>query len=395
MAKTISKTIYQLSTFKPEQCGIAAWTEDKINYSHGVNPNLRNRVIAINGFRIQSEYADPVDLCIERDKREDYPLAADFVNERGDLASIQHEFGIFGGERGKFIGDYILDFLDRLEKPVMMTTHTVLGDVGDDESDQKRKEIFREILPNIDHVIAISNTARDLLIKEYGINPEKVTMIHHGVHDFEETPEHSRKIIGGLENRFLLSTVGLIRSIRGFEHVIRALPRVVEKHPDLLYMIAGKTHPKEFAEDGSEPYRMGLQKEVQDLHLENNVIFINQWLPLNILLRHIQASDMAITPYRDPKQVSSGILSYNLGLSKPVISTPFAYAKEILADGRGIVLPDFNNPESISEALLEVLDNRELVTQMKERIKPLKEEMMWSNVAKKYIGVEKKLMNSS
>ncbi len=391
--KQESRTIYQVSTFKPEQCGIAAWTEDKINYSHGVNPLFRNRVIAINGFRNLSEYADPVDFGIERDNKKDYVLAAEFANENGDMASIQHEFGIFGGDRGKFIGDYLLDFLDNLKKPVMMTAHTVLGDV-DDERSIKRKELFKEIIPKANHIIAISNTSRELLIKEYGVIPDKITMVYHGVHDFNETIDHSRQIIGGLEGRFVISTVGLVRSKRGFEQVIRALPRVVEKHPDLLYMIAGKTHPKEFGLDGSEPYREKLQEEVKNLNLENNVLFINKWLPLTSLLRYIQASDMAITPYTDPKQISSGVLSYNLGLLKPVISTPFAYAKEVLADGRGIVLPDFNNPESISDALIYVLDNREIVKKMQEKITPFREQMRWPNVAKKYIEVEQKLIDS-
>jgi len=391
--KQNSKTIYQVSTFKPEQCGIAAWTEDKINYSQGINPLFRNRVIAINGFRNLSEYADPVDFGIERDNKKDYPLAAGFANENGDVVSIQHEFGIFGGDRGKFIGDYLLYFLDALQKPVMITAHTVLGDVEDKRS-FKRKELFKEILPKVNHIIAISDTSRKLLVNEYGVAPEKITMIYHGVHDFNETMDHSRQIIGGLEGRFVISTVGLVRFKRGFEQVIRALPRVVEKYPDLLYMIAGKTHPKEFGPNGSEPYRNKLQEEVKNLNLENNVLFINKWLPLTSLLRYIQASDMAITPYTDPKQISSGILSYNLGLLKPVISTPFAYAKEILAEGRGIVLPDFNNPESISNVLMYVLNNREIIKKMQEKIIPFREQMRWPNVAKKYIGVEKKLIDS-
>jgi len=288
------------------------------------------------------------------------------------------------------MGDYALDFLDKTKKPKLITCHTVLKDAEQDKQANERKKVLQKIFPKTDEIIVISNTAKNILIDEYNIDSNKINVILHGVHDFNETTEHAKKLLG-LEDRFVISMVGLVRKKRGFEYVIRALPPVAEKYPEILYVIAGSTHPKEI-ERNREPYREFLEKEVRKLKLEDNVLFVNQYLTLNSLLRHIQASDVGITPYTDSRQVSSGVLSYNLGLEKPVISTPFLYAQEILADGRGIILPDYNNPESISDALMDLLNNREKIQKIIKKIKPFKEQMRWPNVAKKYIEVEKRLI---
>ena len=390
-------TVYNISTFRPEQCGIASWTEDKINYSHGIDPAFRNKVIAVNGFRNKNEYSDFVDFCIDRDNLEDYVDAAKFLNNDSDckVVGIQHEFGIFGGKEinGKRTGNYLLEFINNLKKPIVTTCHTALESPFDKEDIpvfNERKKTLNEILSKSKKVIAISNTAKEILMG-YGVNSEKIEVIMHGTHRFNELPDHSKKILG-LENKFVMSMVGLVRRKRGMEYVIRSLPPVVEKYPNFLFVISGKTHPKEFVGE-KEPYREFLKKEVSRLNLENNVLFVDRYLPLTSLLRHIQASDLCITPYTDPRQTSSGVLSYSLGLEKPVISTPFIYAKELLGNGRGIVLPDFNNPDSMSKAILDLLDNPEKIKSIKEKVAPLKEEMLWENVAKKYIEIEKSLIS--
>ena len=390
-------TVYNISTFRPEQCGIASWTEDKINYSHGIDPAFRNKVIAVNGFRNKNEYSDFVDFCIDRDNLEDYVDAAKFLNNDSDckVVGIQHEFGIFGGKEinGKRTGNYLLEFINNLKKPIVTTCHTALESPFDKEDIpvfNERKKTLNEILSKSKKVIAISNTAKEILMG-YGVNSEKIEVIMHGTHRFNELPDHSKKILG-LENKFVMSMVGLVRRKRGMEYVIRSLPPVVEKYPNFLFVISGKTHPKEFVGE-KEPYREFLKNEVSRLNLENHVLFIDRYLPLNNLLRYIQASDLCITPYTDPRQTSSGVLSYSLGLEKPVISTPFIYAKELLGNGRGIVLPDFNNPDSMSKAILDLLDNPEKIKSIKEKVAPLKEEMLWENVARKYIEIEKSLIS--
>lgn len=390
-------TVYNISTFRPEQCGIAAWTEDKINYSHSIDPSFRNKVIAVNGFRRKNEYSDFVDFCIDRDNLEDYITAAKFLNNNPNskVIGIQHEFGIFGGKEfnGKRIGNYLLEFINHLKKPIVTTCHTALDSPINEEDIpvfNERKKTLKEILSKSQKVIAISNTAKEILIN-YGINSEKIEVIMHGTHKFNESPENSKRILG-LENNFVMSMVGLVRKKRGMEYVIQSLPPIIEKYPNFLFVISGKTHPKEFVGE-KEPYREFLKNEVSKLNLEKNVLFIDRYLPLNSLLRYIQASDLCITPYTDSQQTSSGVLSYSIGLGKPVISTPFKYAKELLSEGRGIVLPDFNNPDSMSQAILYLLNNPEKIQSIKEKVAPLKEEMLWENVAKKYIKIEKSLIS--
>lgn len=385
----MAEKILQVSTFRPERCGIASWTEDVINYCHAENPDLINRVLVINGFRKKSEYADFVDFCIERHNLEDYFEISETINKDDSIkaVSIQHEFGIFGGN----VGDYILPFLDCLKKPKLLTLHTVPREEEGDEKTIERKKVLRKILPKVDQIIAISNTSKQILIDEYQTDPSKLNVILHGTHPFSESPQHAKKILD-LEDNFILSTVGLVRKKRGLEQVIKALPPVVEKFPNLTYVIAGATHPREIESDGRELYREYLKQLTEELGVKDNVRFVNNYLPLNSLLRHIQASDVCITPYTFPGQISSGVLSYCIGLDKPVISTPFLYAQEILGQERGILLPDFNNPESISNSLLHIIENQSEIEKIKKNLQPLKNEMLWSNVAKQYIEIEKKLI---
>lgn len=379
-----------MSTFRPEMCGIATWTEDVINYCHKEDPDLKNRVLVVNGFRKKSEYADFSEFYIERHGFEDYSRVAKEINEDSSIGvvSIQHEFGIFGGN----MGDYLLEFLDHLKKPKLLTLHTVPRYEEKDQKTIDRKIVLGKILPKVDQLMVISETAKNILINEYNAEPSKINVILHGVHPFDETTIDSKKILD-LEDKFVFSTVGLVREKRGLEQVIRALPSVVEKHPNIIYLIAGTTHPREIEENGREPYREQLEVEAKDLGVEKNVVFVNNYLSLNSLLRHIKASDVCITPYTFPGQISSGVLSYCVGLDKPVISTPFLYAKEILSEGRGIVLSKFNDPESISSAMNYLLDKPQKIVEIKRKIEPLKNEMLWSNVARKYIEVEKKLMS--
>ena len=385
------KKVVHVSTFKPEECGIASWTQDVIDYSIHEDPYLINRVVAMNVSRRPEEYPDFVDFCIEKERIEDYIDAAEFLNsdEGTDLVSIQHEFGIFGGNQG----DYLIEFLDRLKKPSLLTCHTVPRQQETDRKSRERREVLSRILPRVTSIMAISQTATNILQTEYKIKPEKISKIYHGTHDFSESRDEAKKIIGNLEDRFVISTVGLVRPKRGMEKVIHALPDVVKKHPHMLYHIAGKTHPKKLI-NGNDPYRKMLQEETRRLGLEDNIRFTNHYLPLNSLLRNIRASDLGITPYSNVGQISSGVLSYYLGLGVPVISTPFLYAQEVLADGRGIILPELDNSDAITDTLLDVLDNPKKLEQMKANMAPFTEQMRWPNVAKQYVKEERKLIKT-
>lgn len=400
-SKSSGEVVYHLSTFRPEKCGIAYWTEDKINYLHDLDASLRNRVIAVNGFRQTYEYGDMVDYTFQRDDIEDYRRAAEFVNKNLEarLVWIEHEFGIFGGTHKNSLtgqesrtGSHLKAFLEEVDRPVGITLHTVLKDAEENELTLARKKVLLEVLDQVDRVVAISNMAKKILETEYEVSPDKIETIYHGVHDFKETTEQAKKILG-FEDRFVLSTTGLIRKKRGMEHVIRALPEVVDKHPEVLYVIAGATHPKEVV-GGIDVYRGELEREVFSRGLESNVLFVNKTLPLNSLLRYIQASDVCITPYSAPNQISSGVLSYCVGLSKPVISTPFMYAREVLGQGRGIILSDFGNSDSIAKAILGLMEDGERIERIKDNIRPFRGQMRWINVAKAYHRVERELINS-
>jgi len=383
--------VIQVSTFPPEKCGIATYTYDIINYSHKLDPDMQNRVLAINGYRQPNEYGDFVPFLIDKQNKESFTWAAGSINmdDRIKVVSLQHEYGIFGGEEGS----HVLDFVNAVEKPIVSTFHTVI--TGEQWEKQGysllRHSILEELGELSDKIIVISNVAKDILIKEYGIDPGKIRVTHHGFHDFDESVEDSKKILG-LEDRTILSTVGLLRPKRGMEYVIRALPQVVENHPEILYMIPGSTHPKEIKE-GRDPYREMLIREVEALGLENNVQLIDRYLPLESLQRHINASDICITPYLFHPQSSSGVLTYCLGHLKPTVSTPFLYAQEMLADGRGL-LSEYKDPDSMAKQINKLLDNPELMNRIIAKLTKFAPHMRWENVARQYLDAYKEVMNN-
>jgi len=393
--------VYKVSTWQRE-CGIASWTSDQIEYARKADSSLVHRVIAVDPER--RIYNGDVEFDIRRDVKKDYKKAAEQVsqNPNGTVVSIEHEFGIFGGEKGKCMGDYLLHFLENLEVPAMITCHTLLGESRDDPDSNKRKQIFREIIPHAQKFIAISHTARRILTEQYDVPNDRIRVIYHGAHEFPETKAQARAKIENevpeIRGRTLAGTFGLVRKVKGIEHNIRALPQIIDRHPELIYVVVGETHPGEM-ENGREPYRESLQKEVANLGLENNVLFINQFLPRTDLLRWMKAADLFMAAYGDPHQISSGPTSYCIGLGTPVIATPFAYTKEILAEGRGILLPTFDPellPSAIAEKVKDFLNDREERTkEIIRSIEPFKrrEPLMWSDVAQAYIEEARNLMH--
>jgi len=394
------KTVYKVSTWQRE-CGIASWTGDQIEYARRTDPSLVHRVIAVDPDR--RIYNGDVEFDIRRDVKEDYKKAAEQVNQNSNgVVSIEHEFGIFGGERGKWMGDYLLHFLANLEVPAMITCHTLLGESRDDPDSNKRKQIFREIIPHVQKFIAISHTARSILTEQYDIPQDRIRVIYHGAHEFPETKAQARAKIEDevpeIRGRILTGTFGLVRRVKGIEHNIRALPQIIDRHPELIYAVVGETHPGEI-EDGREPYRELLQAEVEKLGLENHVLFVNQFLPRTDLLRWMKAADLFMATYGDPHQISSGPTSYCVGLGTPVIATPFVYAKELLAGGRGILLPTFDSeflPDIIAEKVKDFLDDKkERTKEIIRSIEPFKrrETLMWPDVAQAYVKEARNLMH--
>lgn len=365
-----------LSTYVPKPCGIATFTHDLLRHIDNYNILIPSRVIAINGKNEEYDYPEEVVKIIEMDKIDDYREASDFVNNSDiEILSIQHEYGIFGGE----YGEYLLEFLSNLKKPCVTTLHTVLPNPT-----QKMREIVRKISEKSSSIVVMTNLGRELLKEFYGISKRKIELIYHGVPFFYLRPTDYFKEKINLKDKIVLSTFGLLSRGKGLEYVIYALPKILEEFPNVVYLIIGATHPNVVRNEG-ESYREFLMKEAERLGVKDNVIFVNKFLPINELLEYLGATDIYITPYLNPGQITSGTLSYAIGCGKACISTPYLYAKDIFEDGKRGILVNFRDPEGISESVLYLLKNPEKKKQIERESYKLGQKMRWEKVAWDYL----------
>jgi glycosyltransferase involved in cell wall biosynthesis len=366
------KRIAYLSTYPPRECGIATFTKDLLNAINGLNKFRPPVVVAVNEKETIYNYDRKVKWQIERDSIEDYVQAARYVNSSDiDLVNLQHEFGLFGGDYGQ----YINYFLDNVEKPVVTTLHTVQFD-----SDPRAQAVLRDIVAKSASIVVITRIALEILEKQ-GISCEKAVVIPHGCPFIPFVPSESVKASLGLKGRFVLSTFGLISRGKGIEYAIRALPSVVEKEPRIIYLIIGETHPEVRKNEG-ESYRKKLIRLVEELQLEKHVRFHNRFLAKRELTKFLQATDVYVTSYISPNQISSGTLAYALGAGRAVISTPYLHAQDVLAEGRGLFCK-FKDPNSIAVCMDKLLD-KNLRETMQRKAYKYSRRFVWSNVAKEY-----------
>jgi glycosyltransferase involved in cell wall biosynthesis len=331
-------------------------------------------VISIDDRRLFKPTFEGFEHKIGRDFLEDYLLMADFLNQSSvDVVNIQHEFGIFGGEAG----EYICGFLDKLNRPVATTLHTVLPNFED-----RAKEVFHEVVEKSTAIVVLNQTTRDL-VKQYGVPSKKVTIIPHGCPDLPFMPSYKAKPTLGLQNKVVLSTFGLLSKGKGIENVIQALPEIIKKEPNLIYYVLGVTHPQ-VKKHESEAYRNSLLKMAKDLGLRNHVRFLNRFLSKQEIYNYLLATDVYITPYLSPNQVSSGTLSYALAAGKAVVSTPYLHAKEALGEGRGVFCK-FNDPQSIAEKVTEIIEDQKLRRSLEQKAYFYSRNFTWPIVAKKYL----------
>src|SRR5574339_428211 len=336
------KRVAFIGNYLPRQCGIATFTTDLSDAFSEQFPEIQSMVIARNDVLEGYSYGPKVRYELRENNLFDYERAANFLNQHAvDAISLQHEFGIFGGKWGK----YILTLLRNVNAPVVTTLHTVL-----EKPSREQYEVLREVARLSNRLVVMSEHSRNDLMTIYGVPGHKIDFIPHGIHDvpFVDPGFHKDKF--GAEGRHVLMTFGLLSRNKGLEYVIEALPEVVERYPDLLYLVLGATHPHVVATEG-ESYRESLQARVRELGLEDNVLFLYQFVPLKDLKEFIGAANIYITPYLDPEQVVSGTLAYTVGAGKAVISTPYRYAKELLAEGRGVLVP-FRDSKAIAESIL-------------------------------------------
>jgi glycosyltransferase involved in cell wall biosynthesis len=332
------------------------------------------KVISIDGRRLFKPAYEGFEYKIGRDFVEDYVLMADFLNQSSvNVVNIQHEFGIFGGEAG----EYICSFLDTINRPVATTLHTVLPNF-----ENKAKEVFHNVIDRSSVIVVLNETTRSL-VKQYGVPTKKVRLIPHGCPDLPFVPSAKVKPNLGLKDRTVLCTFGLLSRGKGIEHVIRALPEVVKREPRLIYYVLGVTHPQVKRTDGEE-YRNSLLRLAKNLGLRGHVRFLNRFLSKPELYKYLLATDVYLTPYRSPNQVSSGTLSYALAAGKAVVSTPYLHAKEALGEGRGVFC-EFNDSASIAERVIEIIQNRKLRRSLVEKAYAYSRNFTWPLVAKKYL----------
>jgi len=367
-----------LSTFPPRQCGIATFAADFTNaIDQMFGSSVKSKIVAMNLTEVSHfPYADKVILQISQPRKEDYVNAANKLNQikKVKLVNIQHEFGIFGGK----YGSHLLLLLKKLKKPIVTTLHTVLP-----APDEKMRNIVQAIMKYSKGIVVMTNYSKELLKKDYGLNPDSIQVIPHGIHRVSYRTGKDAKSIFGFSGKLILSTFGLLNPNKGIEYVIEALPAVVEKFPKARFLVVGVTHPIVLGQTG-ENYRDFLIKKVYELGLNNYVSFYNTYLDLNDLFRFLEATDVYLSPSLNPNQTVSGTLSYALGSGRPVISTAFAQAKQDITSEVGI-LTDFKNPQAFTDAIIKLLANDRLRLQMGKNAYFRTRHMIWENVALSYL----------
>lgn len=372
-----------VSSFPPRECGIATFTKDLTEELDKLKIFRRSVVIAVNEQGAFYNYGSQVRFEIEQRQPETYRNAAGYVNSSGiALSNLQHEFGLFGGRWG----EDVLRYLEELEKPNVVTFHTVLRNPKDD-----LLKVVSGLTEMSRRVIVMTRRSRKILLEQYGVPPRKLRVIPHGVPKVDIATNERAKEYLRFKHRLILSTFGLIHRGKGIEYVVNALPRVVEKEPSILYLVLGQTHPEVRKREG-ESYRNELIDLTEWLRMENHVRFHNRYLTKRELIRYIQATDIYIAPYLDEDQSSSGTLSYAMGFGKPVIATPFVHAVEAVGRDRGI-LCEFRDSKSIADAVTELLNpkKRNAIARRAYRYANSKD---WGNVALRYAEVFKKCMGN-
>jgi len=369
------KNVY-IGTYPPRECGIGTFTRNLYNAVSGAVQDTEpdeSFIVAMNDFEQEYNYPDEVKLTIRQESQKDYLSAVKYINLSGaDCCILEHEFGIYGGNNGV----YILPLLHRLEIPLIVTLHTIIKTPSYNE-----KSILQEICKMANRVVVMSQKAISFLIDIYDVPKEKIAYIEHGVPDFQFSQNETKKEFK-LDNKKLLLTFGFISRNKGIEVVIKALPKVVQKHPNVLYMVLGKTHPNVLRYSGEE-YRIYLTHLIKDLKLEKNVVLIDKFVNQKDLFKYLYASDIYITPYLNEAQITSGTLSYAVGVGSAVVSTPYWHAAELLADDKGILF-DFGNSNELADALIELLDNPDKRMQLRKKAYAYGREITWPKIGIKY-----------
>ena len=380
MSELPHNVIAMIGSYVPRRCGIATFSHDlatAITEHVFQRPLSQVRDVVMIAMDDQAEsydYGPEVVVRINQHRREDYRNAAEVINNsKVNVVSLQHEYGLFGGDHG----DYLFELLDRLEVPLVPTLHTILT-----QPSSRQLEVLRRICKQSSYVVVMADKARQILRDVYDVQEGKIRLIHHGVPDVPLGDTEPFKTRFNLSGRPTILTFGLLSPGKSIEVVLDALAKVVPDHPDLAYVVLGVTHPGVKRESG-ESYRISLERRAVELGIEKNVAFHNRYVSLEDLREYLQAADVYTTPYRGKEQITSGTLAYAVASGKPVVSTPYWHAEELLADGRGCLV-EFGDVDGFAEAIRGLLGDIEKRERMRKAAYEYGREMIWPNVAHSY-----------
>ena len=375
-----------VSSYRPRKCGIATFTASIKNNLLKLAPEVKIKIVAINDPGKSYNYSKEVIAEILQDKKETYINAAETINNNKEIniVNLQHVFSLFGGENGEFI----IDFLEHLKKPIVTTMHMVYSAIQQPHYleivDESYKFITEKITSLSDKIVVIIQPMADILKEQYKIPPEKIVVIPHGTPKIKiGNPEKYKKIIG-FENKKIISNFGLITPKKGLEYFIWAMPSIVKKYPNAVALILGQPHPNRPKE-----YYDFLKEEAKKTGLlDKNIFFNARYLKFKEIIMYLLSTDIFITPYLVPEQTSSGVIAYALGCSKVIVSTPFLYARETINNKKGMLV-NFEDSQSIFSAIDFIFSHPEAKKKMERKSYAFAQKMTWGKVANEYLKIFK------